>query len=159
MVFYLILYARMPFTAELEYPAANDEPEPEKPRNANKSGMDSSSTKRRRCSTKKSDEMADNAQASRGRSSKFDLRCQEQEEERLYHFVTFVPHAGSVWELDGLQLNPQELTPPIDSENWVSIASNHLRQRMEKYATLISNSILFLSKGCLLTFIISCVID
>ncbi|KAI8370974.1 ubiquitin carboxyl-terminal hydrolase [Blakeslea trispora] len=50
----------------------------------------------------------------------------------VYHFVAFTPVCGALFELDGLSQGPVNLGP-CDEENWVHIANEAIKRRMEGY--------------------------
>jgi ubiquitin carboxyl-terminal hydrolase L5 len=54
----------------------------------------------------------------------------------VYHFISYVPVLGCVYELDGLQAGPVALGPvPQDgSGDWTSVARPAIRRRIERYA-------------------------
>ena len=55
------------------------------------------------------------------------------EDDDVFHFISFVPFKGQLYELDGLQNGPisfGECTP----ENWLSKAREQIQKRIEKYA-------------------------
>jgi hypothetical protein len=37
----------------------------------------------------------------------------------VYHFLSYLPKDGYLWELDSLKLNPTKLRPISDDENWI----------------------------------------
>ena len=56
-----------------------------------------------------------------------------KEDDDVFHFISFVPVKGTLYELDGLQPGPisfGECTP----ENWLSKAREQIQARIEKYA-------------------------
>ncbi|CAG5106919.1 Oidioi.mRNA.OKI2018_I69.chr1.g3060.t1.cds [Oikopleura dioica] len=55
-----------------------------------------------------------------------------QEKELPYHFVSFVPVNGRLWELDGLQKGPID-HGEISCENWIDAARPVLQTRMAQY--------------------------
>jgi ubiquitin carboxyl-terminal hydrolase L5 len=56
------------------------------------------------------------------------------EEEDAFHFVSYLPHDGKVYELDGLKPGPIELGSIDDDHDWLSIATASINQRIAKYA-------------------------
>lgn len=54
--------------------------------------------------------------------------------EDLYHFVSFVPHSGRLWELDGLQSGPID-HGKVDDSDWLNSARPVIQERMQKYST------------------------
>ena len=58
----------------------------------------------------------------------------DKEDDDVYHFVSYVPHNGQLYELDGLQPGPisfGEVTP----ENWLAKAKEEIQKRIDKYAS------------------------
>ena len=56
-----------------------------------------------------------------------------KEDDDVFHFISFVPFKGKLYELDGLQKGPicfGECTP----EDWLSKAREQIQKRIEKYA-------------------------
>ncbi|KAF5393718.1 hypothetical protein D9757_000075 [Collybiopsis confluens] len=56
--------------------------------------------------------------------------------EETYHFTSFVPFAGKVWELDGLRIFPLEvgeLPSEHTADGWLDVVRPALRLKMEKY--------------------------
>lgn len=70
---------------------------------------------------------------SRGRKDEGDENSAE-----AYHFIGYVPAAGSVWELDGLRhtgpLEVGELCAGAGTNGWEHVVRPALRMRMEEYA-------------------------
>ena len=57
----------------------------------------------------------------------------------VFHFISFVPHNNTLYELDGLQAGPishGECSP----ETWLALAREQIQKRIENYA---SNEIRF----------------
>lgn len=57
-----------------------------------------------------------------------------KEKEDTYHFVSFVPVGGHLWELDGLQRGPID-HGKIECTNWMDSARPVIQKRMEFFAT------------------------
>jgi ubiquitin carboxyl-terminal hydrolase L5 len=55
-----------------------------------------------------------------------------QEKELPYHFVSFVPVNGRLWEIDGLQKGPID-HGEISCPNWIDAARPVLQTRMAQY--------------------------
>lgn len=49
-----------------------------------------------------------------------------------FHFIGYVPHAGSVYELDGLKKGPA-LIGPVGSGSWTEVAREEIQRRVETY--------------------------
>ncbi|KXZ44636.1 hypothetical protein GPECTOR_64g130 [Gonium pectorale] len=57
----------------------------------------------------------------------------DDEKGDAYHFISYVPVGGRLYELDGLQEGPIELCECSDSD-WLSRVGPHISGRMERYA-------------------------
>eukprot|EP00825_Cyclidium_porcatum_P039521 TRINITY_DN4805_c0_g1_i1.p1 TRINITY_DN4805_c0_g1~~TRINITY_DN4805_c0_g1_i1.p1 ORF type:complete len:348 (-),score=69.32 TRINITY_DN4805_c0_g1_i1:262-1305(-) len=56
-----------------------------------------------------------------------------KESDDVYHFVSFVPFKGKVYELDGLQQGPI-LLGSYQNNDWLPIAKTHINERIQKYS-------------------------
>lgn len=57
-----------------------------------------------------------------------------EDEEETYHFISYVPAYGKVWELDGLKSGPLEVGECTNGEReWMDVVRPALRMKMEKY--------------------------
>jgi len=54
----------------------------------------------------------------------------------LYHFIAYVPHAGSVYELDGLKRGPIHLGSYDAGVDWRTVAKPAIEERMQRYAAI-----------------------
>lgn len=54
-------------------------------------------------------------------------------EEDAFHFISFVPHNGQLYELDGLQKGPISFGACTE-ENWLNMAREQIQSRIQKYA-------------------------
>ncbi|KAJ3017727.1 hypothetical protein HKX48_003419 [Thoreauomyces humboldtii] len=65
-------------------------------------------------------------------SSTSDQESEEGEGEPGYHFISYLPHAGSVWEMDGLEPTPKRVGPtPIGRDaDWCEVVQPVLQRRM-----------------------------
>ena len=52
----------------------------------------------------------------------------------VFHFISFVPFKGSLYELDGLQAGPI-MHGECTSETWLSLAREKIQARIEQYAS------------------------
>jgi len=59
-------------------------------------------------------------------------RTKDDEEGEAFHFISYVPINGILYEIDGLQKGPR-LIDGCDETNWFEKASNVLKQRMASY--------------------------
>lgn len=57
-----------------------------------------------------------------------------KEDDDVYHFVSYVPHNGQLYELDGLQNGPISFGE-VTEENWLVKAKEEIQKRIEKYAS------------------------
>lgn len=57
-----------------------------------------------------------------------------KEDDDVYHFVSYVPHNGVLYELDGLQPGPISFGE-VTADNWLSKAKDEIQKRIEKYST------------------------
>lgn len=53
----------------------------------------------------------------------------------VYHFISYLPIGGVVYELDGLKKGPIRLGPVPDDGNWFSVARTEVQRRMEAYSS------------------------
>lgn len=58
----------------------------------------------------------------------------KKKESDIYHFVSYVPHKGSLYELDGLQPGPILIGKFEEEKDWMSIAKQEIQKRIEKYS-------------------------
>eukprot|EP01017_Pseudomicrothorax_dubius_P010039 TRINITY_DN13536_c0_g2_i1.p1 TRINITY_DN13536_c0_g2~~TRINITY_DN13536_c0_g2_i1.p1 ORF type:complete len:376 (+),score=110.21 TRINITY_DN13536_c0_g2_i1:134-1261(+) len=56
------------------------------------------------------------------------------EDDDLYHFISYVPFKGKLYELDGLQRGPILLGEFTNDEEWIEHAKQEINRRIEKYA-------------------------
>jgi len=69
------------------------------------------------------------------RQQLFELEDRNKDEkEDVYHFVSFVPVNGHLWELDGLQSGPID-HGKIEGSDWLDLARPVIQKRMEKYSS------------------------
>uniref|UniRef100_A0A7S1ESE7 Ubiquitin carboxyl-terminal hydrolase n=1 Tax=Timspurckia oligopyrenoides TaxID=708627 RepID=A0A7S1ESE7_9RHOD len=60
--------------------------------------------------------------------------AQNDAEDELYHFVSYVPLNGSVYELDGLQKGPILLGKIEEGSSWVDVAGPAIQSRIDEYS-------------------------
>lgn len=66
---------------------------------------------------------------------------QATEKDDVYHFIAYVPHKGSVYELDGLKGGPIHLGSYDEAAgvDWRSVAKPSIEARMQRYAASAKN--------------------
>ena len=52
----------------------------------------------------------------------------------VFHFISYVPVDGRLYELDGLKSGPIELAVIPKDADWIDIARPHIEKRMQKYS-------------------------
>lgn len=57
------------------------------------------------------------------------------DDDEVYHFVAYVPVAGTVYELDGLRPGPIKVGDVPPGSNWMHVVQPELERRIERYAT------------------------
>ncbi|CAD5229258.1 unnamed protein product [Bursaphelenchus okinawaensis] len=57
----------------------------------------------------------------------------QKEKEEAYHFVTYVPVNGHVYELDGLKEGPIDIGPIPDGKDWLDVVHGTLNARIERH--------------------------
>jgi ubiquitin carboxyl-terminal hydrolase L5 len=56
------------------------------------------------------------------------------EEEDVYHFISYIPYKGILWELDGLKAGPINLGP-CNEEDWLNKIFPIVKARIERYSS------------------------
>ena len=51
----------------------------------------------------------------------------------VFHFISFVPHKGTLYELDGLQAGPIS-HGECSEDTWLALAREQIQQRIQNYA-------------------------
>jgi len=59
---------------------------------------------------------------------------QASSDSEAFHFISYVPYRGNLYELDGLQKGPIDLGP-CTKENWLEKVRPEIQKRMDQYAT------------------------
>lgn len=58
----------------------------------------------------------------------------KEKEEDVFHFISYVPIGGRLYELDGLKAGPIDLGPlPEDGSHWIELARPVIERRIQKY--------------------------
>lgn len=53
----------------------------------------------------------------------------------IFHFVSYVPHEGRLYELDGLKEGPIDLGALVTGEDWLEMVKPIIQARMQQYST------------------------
>lgn len=61
----------------------------------------------------------------------FDSKAASKDDD-LYHFVSYVPINGRVYELDGLKAGPVDLGAIPSGKDWLDVAQPLISQRIKK---------------------------
>ncbi|XP_063796380.1 ubiquitin carboxyl-terminal hydrolase isozyme L5 isoform X1 [Pseudophryne corroboree] len=62
----------------------------------------------------------------------FDAKSSAKDDEDAFHFVSYVPVNGRLYELDGLRDGPVDLGV-CNQDDWISVVKPVIEQRMQKY--------------------------
>ena len=69
------------------------------------------------------------------RQQMFEIEAQKaNKDDDVFHFISYVPIDGQLYELDGLKSGPIALGAIPKDADWVDIARPHIEKRMQKYA-------------------------
>ena len=63
----------------------------------------------------------------------FDAK-QAGKDDDVFHFISYIPFDGRLYELDGLREGPIDLGPIEDKNNWVATARPVVERRMQQYS-------------------------
>ncbi len=61
-------------------------------------------------------------------------KSRKKKESDVYHFVSYVPHKGNLYELDGLQPGPILIGKYQGECGWVDLAKQEIQNRIMKYS-------------------------
>lgn len=56
------------------------------------------------------------------------------EKQDAFHFVSYIPWKGRVYELDGLQQGPRDIGP-IETDDWIDVVSKDVSERVKEYSS------------------------
>ena len=86
------------------------------------------------------------------RQQMFEIEAHKaNKDDDVFHFISYVPIDGHLYELDGLKSGPIDLGVVAKDEDWIEVARPHIEKRMQKYSegqihfnlmALISNKIM-----------------
>jgi ubiquitin carboxyl-terminal hydrolase L5 len=69
---------------------------------------------------------------SRQQIFEFDNKSAPKDED-VFHFVSYIPFDGRLYELDGLKEGPVDLGPIPDGKLWTEVVTSVLQERINKY--------------------------
>uniref|UniRef100_A0A1B0BC56 Ubiquitin carboxyl-terminal hydrolase n=1 Tax=Glossina palpalis gambiensis TaxID=67801 RepID=A0A1B0BC56_9MUSC len=69
------------------------------------------------------------------RQTLFELDTKHQtKEDDIYHFISYLPIDGRLYELDGLKDGPVDLGAIVSGQNWIDVVRPIIEKRMQKYS-------------------------
>lgn len=63
----------------------------------------------------------------------FDAKQAEKDDD-VFHFISYVPFEGRLYELDGLREGPIDLGPIPEGTKWIQVAKPIIEKRMQQYS-------------------------
>jgi len=67
------------------------------------------------------------------RQTLFEVTRKSSQEEKSYHFVSYIPIGGRLYELDGLREGPIDLGPIEEGVDWTTVVKPVIENRVKKY--------------------------
>ncbi len=58
-----------------------------------------------------------------------------KEGDDVFHFISYLPFKGNVYELDGMQKGPVLIGPVEPGKDWLDVARDAIQKRMQEYTT------------------------
>ena len=74
------------------------------------------------------------ANGKKGRKGRKKKKTAEEEEENGFHFIAYVPAAGAVWKMDGMEAMPRRLGDVNPGDSWLAVSLADLQSMWEKAA-------------------------
>lgn len=69
------------------------------------------------------------------RPEPFEMESKEaKEDDDVFHFISYIPFDGAVYELDGLKQGPIKLATVVPGVSWVKSVGTIINERIQRYA-------------------------